>query len=166
MLLYYVNRGKSSGLPLRETGPRDIQMVIPLHQLRIPHIHGLEQYLSPSATNTAKTGVSCERAGIVHNSNIALPQHFSKLSSGFCSRFRNRGCLEDLEVTGGETERRTRCHRQEQFLLLIVCSRHRFEMAWRKSVVRVYPSCENKGRPFKLWCLSFAVLPPPVCSPE
>ena len=52
VLLYYVARqGKASGLPRGETGPRDIQMIIPLHQLRIPHIQNLEQYLSPSTTN-------------------------------------------------------------------------------------------------------------------
>ena len=45
-------QGKSSGLPQGETGSRDIQMIIPLHQLRIPHIQDLERYLSPSTTNT------------------------------------------------------------------------------------------------------------------
>ena len=40
-------QGKSSGLPQGETGPRDIQMIIPLHQLRIPHIQDLERYLFP-----------------------------------------------------------------------------------------------------------------------
>ena len=50
MLLYYVNRG-TRGLPQGETGPRDIQMIIPLHQLRIPHIQDLKQYISPSTTN-------------------------------------------------------------------------------------------------------------------
>ena len=46
VLLYY----RKSGLPQGETGRRDIQIIIPLHQLCIPHIHDLEQYLSPSTT--------------------------------------------------------------------------------------------------------------------
>ena len=50
MLLYYVTEEQVAAQG--ETGPRDIQMIIPLHQLHIPHIQDLEQYLSPSTTNT------------------------------------------------------------------------------------------------------------------
>ena len=53
VLLYYVTEEQGSKRSVQgETGPRDIQMIIPLHQLRIPHIQDLEQYLSPSTTNS------------------------------------------------------------------------------------------------------------------